>query len=49
MVDPAIGKEVDIREVFTIVDNDNQVMEMYGKGYDGKEFKTMQINYKRKK
>lgn len=49
MVDPAIGKEVDVREVFTIVDNDNQVMEMYGKGYDGKEFKTMQINYKRKK
>ena len=48
-VDPATGKEMDIRETFRVIDNDRQVMEMYGPGPDGKEIKTMQIIYTRKK
>jgi hypothetical protein len=42
------GKNTDVRETFKIVDNNKQVMEMFGVGPDGKEFKTMQINYTRK-
>ena len=37
------GREVDVREIFKIVDNDHQVMEMFGTGPDGKEFKWMEI------
>ncbi|MBK7884987.1 MAG: DUF1579 domain-containing protein [Chitinophagaceae bacterium] len=43
------GKETDIREKFTIVDDNTQLMEMYGTGPDGKEMKMMQINFTRKK
>lgn len=49
MVDPSVGKEVDVRETFRIVDNDNHVMEMFGTGPDGKEMKTMEIKYRRNK
>jgi hypothetical protein len=49
MVDATTGKEADFREVFKIIDNDHQVMEMYGPGPDGKEFMTMEIKYKRAK
>lgn len=49
MIDPTTKKEVDVRETFTIKDNDHQVMEMFAPGPDGKEFKTMQILYTRKK
>jgi hypothetical protein len=48
MVDPSTGSETDAKEVFKIVDDNNQVLEMYVKGSDGKEFKTMEIKYKRK-
>ncbi|MEO6613732.1 MAG: DUF1579 domain-containing protein [Chitinophagaceae bacterium] len=49
MIDPMTMKECDYRETFQIVDDDNQVMQMFGPGPDGKEFKTMEINFKRKK
>jgi hypothetical protein len=43
------GKEMDIREIFKIVDDNTQVLEMYGPGPDRKEFKMMEITYSRKK
>lgn len=51
MVDPSIGdgKERPIREVFRYVDANNTVMEMYGYGPDGKEFKSLEIKLKRVK
>lgn len=45
-VDPTTGKDMDIREVFTLVDDNNQVMEMYCTN-DGKEMKTMEIKFSR--
>ena len=48
MVDPMSGKEVPVREVFKIVSEDKQILEMYGPTPDGKgEFKTMEIVFKR--
>ena len=44
--DPMTGKLVDVREIFTMIDNDNQKLEMYST-MDGKEFKTMEIIFKR--
>jgi hypothetical protein len=52
MVDPSLGtgKECDYREVFTIIDKDNQKMEMYCPDpKTGKEFKTMELKMTRKK
>lgn len=49
MVDCMVGKEVPVRETFTIVDENTQVMEMFAYGPDKKEFKNMQITYRRKK
>lgn len=50
MVEPTTGKEVNVRETFKIVDDNNQVMEMYGSDpKTGKEFKSMEIKYTRKK
>ena len=49
MMDPALAEEVDVRETFTIIDKDHHLLQMYGKGEDGKECKTMQIHYRRKK
>src|SRR5687767_6936424 len=46
--DPMTGKEMDIREVFTIVDDNTQKMEMYCT-QKGQEFKTMEIVYTRTK
>lgn len=44
------GKECDVREVFTFVDDNNQTLEMYGPGSKtGKEMKTMEIKFTRKK
>ena len=44
--DPMTGKQKDARQVFTVIDNNNQKMEMY-MTEDGKEFKTMEILWKR--
>ena len=47
-VDPMTGKDCEVREIFTIVDDNTQTMVMYGQRPDGKgEFKTMEINFKR--
>ena len=48
-VDPATGKERFIRQMLRVIDNDRQVMEMYEPGPDGKEMKTMEVFYTRKK
>ena len=49
MMDPALAEEMEVRETYTIIDKDHHLMQMYGKGEDGKECKTMQIHYRRKK
>jgi hypothetical protein len=50
MVDPTAGtaQELPIRETFKIIDDKTQLMEMYGPGPDGKDFKMMTIKYTRK-
>jgi hypothetical protein len=48
-MNPATGTEMEVWEKFAVVDENNQMMEMYGPGPDGKEFKTMQIKFTRKK
>ncbi|MGV3545860.1 MAG: DUF1579 domain-containing protein [Pedobacter sp.] len=45
--DAVSGKQIPFREVFTIVDDNNQLMEMYDTK-DGKETKTMSIKLVRK-
>ena len=47
MTDPSTGKEVKVRETFVWVDDNTQKMEMFDTR-DGKEFKTMEIIFKRK-
>lgn len=51
MTDPARpGKDCDVREVYTFIDDNTQKLEMYGPdGKTGKEFKTMEIQFTRKK
>jgi len=50
MKNPANGLECSEREVFKIVDDNNQILEMYGPDpKTGKEFKIMEIKYTRKK
>lgn len=46
-VDPATGKDMGIKEIFKIIDDNHHVMEMYMVN-DGKEFKTMEIKFNRK-
>jgi hypothetical protein len=46
-VDPMTGKDMGVKEIFKMLDDDHQVMEMYMVN-DGKEFKTMEIKYTRK-
>ena len=49
MVDPmSAGKEIDVRETLQIIDENTQKMEMFHTK-NGKEFKAMEIMYKRKK
>lgn len=49
MLDPTTGKDTDVREVVTIVDNNTQKMEMFCSMPDGKEMKNMEILFKRSK
>lgn len=51
MTDPARpGKDCDIREIFTFVDDNTQKLEMYGPdSKTGKEYKTMEILFTRNK
>lgn len=48
-VDPATLIEKDYKQVFKVVDDNTQMLEMYGPGPDGKEWKMMEIKYTRKK
>ena len=47
--DPETMTEKDFKETFKVVDNNTQMMEMYGPGMDGKEIKMMEIKFTRKK
>jgi hypothetical protein len=49
MTDPGTAGEVDVRETFKIIDDNTQEMEMFVMMPDGKEFKTMNIKFTRKK
>lgn len=50
MVDPSSGRECDFKEVYKIIDDDHQFMEMYGPDpKTGKQFKSMEIKLTRKK
>jgi len=46
-VDPISGKEVQVREIFTITDDNHQLLQMFAPGPDGKEFKSMEIKFTR--
>ncbi|GAA3941939.1 DUF1579 domain-containing protein [Chitinophaga oryziterrae] len=46
--DPMLGKDVEMRQVYKIVDDDHHTLEMYTP-VAGKEFKNMEIRYTRKK
>jgi hypothetical protein len=48
-MDPMTFKEKDCRQTFTVVDKEHQLMQMYETTPDGKERKTMQVHYTRKK
>lgn len=48
-IDPVTKKVNKKREVITMTDENTQKMEMFDTGYDGKEFKSMEIIMKRKK
>jgi hypothetical protein len=47
MVDPMTGKDMGVKEIFKMVDDNHHVMEMYMTN-DGKEFTTMEIKFTRK-
>lgn len=47
MVDPMTGQEMEIREVRTFVDENNQFLEMWIM-HNGQEFKSMEIEFTRK-
>ena len=47
MTDPISGKDMPIRETFTIKDDNHHMMEMWVQGPDGKEMKSMEILFTR--
>ncbi len=47
VVDPTTGKENNVREVFTMIDENTQMISMFDLR-DGKEFKSMELKMKRK-
>ncbi len=47
-VDPMTGNEIPIRQTINLIDDDHHRMEMYMTD-NGQEFKTMEINFTRKK
>jgi hypothetical protein len=47
MTDPMSGKDMPYREVFKMIDDNNQQMDMYAQ-MNGQEFKTMEIKLTRK-
>ena len=49
MPDPMTGKDAPFEEKIKVVDADHTIFEMWAPGPDGKMFKTMEIEYARKK
>jgi hypothetical protein len=49
MADPMTGKDSVMDEKITVISADQHLMEMFGPGPDGKNFKMMEIVYTRKK
>lgn len=50
MTDPATGRECDVKEINTFIDDDHHTMEMYGPDpATGKQYKNMEIKFTRKK
>ena len=47
--DPISGKDIMVRETFQMIDDDTQKMEMFMTPAAGKEYKSMEIVFKRKK
>ncbi len=47
-LDPTTGKDMEVKEVYKILDNKSRLMEMYIKLPDESDFKTMEIKYARK-
>ena len=47
--DPGTTSDMDVRETFKIIDENTREMEMFTMMPDGKEFKTMNIKFTRKK
>lgn len=47
MVDPMSGKDKSVREVFTMIDDNTQTITMFDSD-NGKEYKSMEIHFKRK-
>lgn len=49
-VDPSAGNDklMEMKEIFKIIDDKHQLMEMYCPGPDGKEFKMMEVKFTRK-
>lgn len=47
MTDPVTGRDTDVRQVFRIIDDKNQVMELYCTR-NGKEFKNMELTLTKK-
>lgn len=47
MIEPTTGKATSIRQVFTMIDDNSQLLEMYTNGPDGKEYKAMEIKFTR--
>ena len=48
MVDPATGRDIEVKEIFKPIDNNYQVLEMYTTAPGGKEFKSMEIKFTRR-
>jgi len=48
MTDPATSKEMDVKEIFTVVNDNTQKLEMF-MTQEGQEFKTMEIMFTRAK
>lgn len=49
VVDPSsgTGKEMKVRQLYKVIDDNNHLMEMYCPGPDGKEYKMMEVKFKR--
>lgn len=47
--DPMTGQDMNVREVYKVLDANNHLMTMYMPGPSGREFKTMEIRFTRNK